>query len=282
MSCAVLRPAHPGTLHPALYQNLVGRLYCAASDWHPSGVDFGISHAVLMLSEEVEHAGNGLPAGMLLREVSQRADDLADAVLPFLQGLAERLEPVPRLRRSLPVAVSSASFKCCKACQQSNTWVAPERLPRRSSTSSFSIAMKHGIERQAIVLCRRGHPFDGQTIRIANRRRREGSGRLIVEAEFADGRRQWIPARWTSLEASMTCEVALYGCLSDFVALAELVGALERREADGRGSGIHAVQPAGMAGSTPSMGSDPGGCAQRVCGGAGAINGPCGGSGAGR
>ena len=86
-----------------LYQDLVGRLDCAASDWHPSGVDFGISHAVLMLSEEVEHAGDGLPAGMLLREVSQRADDLADAVLPFLQGFAERLEPVPRLRRSLPV-----------------------------------------------------------------------------------------------------------------------------------------------------------------------------------
>ena len=154
--------------------------------------------------------------------------------------------------------------------------------PCAVSSGPFSIAIKHGIEQQAVVLCRRGHPFDGQTIRIGNRRRREGSGRLIVEAEFADGRRRWIPARWTSLEASMPCEVALYGWLSDFVALAELVGALERREADGRGSGTHAVQPAGMAGSPASMGSDPGGCAQRVCGGAGEIDGPSGGSGAGR
>ena len=40
---------------------------------------------------------------MLLREVPQRADDLADAVPPFLQGLTEFLEPVLCLRRSLPV-----------------------------------------------------------------------------------------------------------------------------------------------------------------------------------
>lgn len=101
-----------------------------------------------------------------------------------------------------------------------------------------------------------------------------------MEAEFADGRRQWIPARWTSLEATMPCEVALHGWLSDFVALAELVGALEQRRADGRGSGTHAVQPAGMAGSTAAMGGDPGGCAPGSCGGAGAIDDPSGGSGA--
>ena len=99
MTCAVLRPAHPGALHPGLDQNLVGRLYCAASDWHPSGADFGITHAVLLLFEEVEHAGDGLPAGMLFCQAPQRADDLADAVLPFLQGFPEFLEPVPRLRR---------------------------------------------------------------------------------------------------------------------------------------------------------------------------------------
>ena len=45
----------------------------------------------------------GLPAGMLFRQAPQRADDLADAVLPFLQGFPEFLEPVPRLQRSLPV-----------------------------------------------------------------------------------------------------------------------------------------------------------------------------------
>ncbi len=178
------------------------------------------------------------------------------AFLPRLRRGAGQPALLPRRRRATGVPTATIPHIASSPASGSRQ----ERLPRRSATRSFSIAIKHGIEQQAVVLCRRGHPFDGQTIRIGNRRRREGSGRLIVEAEFADGRRQWIPARWTILEASMPCEVALYGWLSDFVALAELVGALERREADGRGSGTHAVQPAGMAGSPASMGSDPGGC----------------------
>ena len=57
----------------------------------------------MRVSDEFERAGDGLPAGMLLREVPQRADGPADAVLPVRQGFAEFLEPVRRLRRSLPV-----------------------------------------------------------------------------------------------------------------------------------------------------------------------------------
>ena len=149
-----------------------------------------------------------------------------------------------------------------------------------STTSSFSIAIKREIENQSIILCRRGHPFDAQKITVANRRRREESGRLIVEAEFPDGRRQWIPARWTSLEASDPCETALHGSLSDLVALAELIAALKRRQAHGYKSRTHSVEPAGMAGSTAAMGGDPGGHAQGVCDGARAIDGPLGDSGA--
>ena len=154
--------------------------------------------------------------------------------------------------------------------------------PGQNSTSSFSTDIKREFDRRTIVLCRHGHPFDGQEITVSNRRRWEGTGQLIVEAEFPDGSRRWIPAQWTSLESGISCGIALHGWLSDFTALAELVDALRQRQAHGSGAGTDAVEPAGVAGPAATMGGSSVGCTPGVCGGVGTIDGPSGGSGAGR
>ncbi len=131
-------------------------------------------------------------------------------------------------------------------------------------------------------MCRHGHPFDGQDITVLGSRRREGSGRLIVEVEFADGSRQWMPAAWTSLERRLVSDLAVHGLLADFMALADLVSALRRRQEDGARSGTHPAEPAGVAGAAAALGVDTGGSSPGVHRGAGRSDDPCGGSGAGR
>ena len=148
------------------------------------------------------------------------------------------------------------------------------------ATCPISTTIKRECENQPVVLYRRGHPFDGQEITIFRRRRREGTGKLIVEAEFPDGRRQWIPARWTNLESRIYSEVSLHGYLSDFVALAELVDALRRRQDGGTKSGTDTVEPSGMAGSSVPMGGNIGGSTTSVCDGTVAVDGSPGCSGA--
>ncbi len=152
--------------------------------------------------------------------------------------------------------------------------------PMATITSPFSTTIKHHCENQSVVLCRHGHPFDGQDIAVLGSRRREGSSRLIVEAAFADGSRQWIPAAWTSLEQPLSRELAIHGLLADFMAMADLVGALRRRQADG--AGADPAEPAGMAGAAAAPGGDCGGRPSGVHRGAGRSDDPCGGSGAGR
>ena len=84
------------------------------------------------------------------------------------------------------------------------------------------------------------HPFDGQEVRVVERRRGGGSHyRLNLHVELPDGTRMWLSATWTSLEARDPGALELLGELPDFIRLRILRDDLERRleATDGQGTG---------------------------------------------
>ena len=123
------------------------------------------------------------------------------------------------------------------------------------------------------------HPFDGQELKVIERRRGGGSyHRLNLHVELPDGTRMWLPATWTSLEARDPDAPALFGQLPDFIRLRNLLDDLERLMEASDGPGPRTVSAcasrAGRARSEMASGSDGG--QGSVRGGVGAADGSAG------
>ena len=91
------------------------------------------------------------------------------------------------------------------------------------------------------------HPFDGQKVKVIERRRGGGSHhRLNLHIELPDGVRIWFPATWTSFAARDPGAPNLLGELPDFIRLRNLLDDLERHlEATyGQGTGTFANENA--------------------------------------
>ncbi|MYI70750.1 MAG: hypothetical protein F4103_19115 [Boseongicola sp. SB0673_bin_14] len=124
------------------------------------------------------------------------------------------------------------------------------------------------------------HPFDGQEVKVIERRRGGGSHhKLNLHVELPDGVRMWLPATWTSLDARDPDAPKLLGELPDFIRLRNLLDDLERRleATDGQGTGTVAAGASGVGATRGEVASDsspgPGG----VGAGVGGADGPAGG-----
>ena len=113
------------------------------------------------------------------------------------------------------------------------------------------------------------HPFDGQEVKVIERRRGGGSHhRLNLHVELPDGVRMWLPATLTSLEARAPGEQALLGELPDFIWLRNLLDDLERglEATDGQGTGTVAAGTSGVGGACRELAPDQEAFVQELAG----------------
>jgi hypothetical protein len=85
----------------------------------------------------------------------------------------------------------------------------------------------------SVMITRRCHPLEGQSLRVLGRMRRHG--RLELLLELPDGSKRLIPQAWTDAEQDATTTsdgVATLGSVTDLLAVCALVGELAARGLD--------------------------------------------------
>jgi Family of unknown function (DUF5372) len=88
----------------------------------------------------------------------------------------------------------------------------------------------------SVMITRRCHPLEGQSLRVLGRMRRHG--RLELLLELPDGSKRLIPQAWTDAEQDATTTsdgVATLGSLADLLSVCALVGELAARGLDALG-----------------------------------------------
>ena len=88
----VLGPAHSGAFHPLLNQDAVARFYGSTPDRQSPLLHFRILHPLPVLSEELQHAANGLAGRVHAGQPLQGADHAVDPLLPVAQRVSQGFE----------------------------------------------------------------------------------------------------------------------------------------------------------------------------------------------